>query len=222
MTIDELEYRLALIEESYNLRGVKRNDLSIRTRIWVPETSSHALISQLNGVTYITFMGTETWENVEQDLELLSVKTFWGLSTKGFMENYQGLAEKLKCELPTINTDKMVVLGHSLGAIVATLFADDWTTKGNKIQELFLLGLPAGTSRKNINGLRDVIPTIRSFINGNDPIRFVVPLMARFKSLRIGDRNWWPFIVENHFLEDKGQHRGYFSGLREWHKVTFS
>ena len=216
----ELNYRISLLQEATVEGKVENPNIGVINKIYNKDHDAQVTISKYNGKTYLSFRSLNSLIGAEQCAHVLPAKFVFGMTTKGFEEYYSSVATELNSFLRTINTDPLVVVGHSLGAISGVLFAEDWISRGGSIEELWIMGYPAGTSTNVLFRLEDKISTITSVINGNDVMRFIIPFVPRFPTVQIGKYLWWkPFSFRNHFLQSFIGSQGYYASLREYYKV---
>ena len=111
------------------------------------KTETQAFLAKSSTFAVLSFRGTDPsrWSNIRTDLKALLRKTKDGNVHEGFREAYEEVKDEIRKCLPEIGDLPLYITGHSLGAALATVAAQDLDQDpkyGDQIAACYTFGSP--------------------------------------------------------------------------------
>lgn len=217
----EIEYFINLIHNVwYEEETSEDNALGVLLRTHNPETDNNAILCVKENKIYIAFRGTENEKNI--------FSHFFGWPRKkigkykvhrGWFKNYLSIREPIIRTMSSIGNleEKTVILvGHSMGAALASIAAIDFIVNKITTPRLFLLASPNFGCKKCEKLLAD---KTTSLINSSDYIWWVTPFMHRPPTTKIGKQKFALFSFKDHYPWDSGNNPGYISSIKKHYNL---
>ncbi len=171
---------------------------SLKRQIVLPNVEVNYLLSEKQGVQFITVRGTANLQNalVDLDISLKQDEKLDILIHQGFAQAAQLIYQDA---LPLLDKSQPIrTTGHSLGGAVAVILAMYLQHDGFKIPQVITFGQPKVTNVTGANRFDD-LPLLR-VVTPED----VVPLVPPLSPLQIKDLDvYWHMGEEMILLEDK-------------------
>ena len=211
-----MKYIIDLITQVYGTTYTpeQQTALGIIADVYHKETDNNALITLQGDTVYITFRSTVMdKQNIFEDLfefpwtkEKTKVGDF--NFDAGFYLAWSVLKDQIIATLKTLNCNKVVTVGHSLGAAMAGISTIDLLQLGYNVTDSYLLACPNYVSKNGIDYIDSKKVNVNSYLNYNDAIWFVALFLTRSKFIRIGKPTFpiWPLshlpMIPSHFTWD--------------------
>ena len=171
------------------------------------ETDTAGFAARKDDIVLVSFRGTENLRNWFNNLKFLKVEFGNGKVHKGFYRGYTDLEDELNTVIDDakriVGSDrKFVLVGHSLGAALAQIFALSLGKAGEEVSTVYLYGSPRVGNAcfvQEYNRIKNLGHRTFHFKNKGDPVT-VVPKVRYYhtgKKVRLFDVETGEFTIED-------------------------